>query len=211
MKSKIDLLKRYIVVLMVVVGIPFAAKAQHFPDELNFKLDWQVNAPLGYDYADKLSGWGMNFEVAYEVSERWSLGAFASIHTNHGYAGRETIQLSPNEALTTDQLHSAFQVPFGALASFDLAYTPHFRPYVAGKIGAMYEQNTTYLNNIGFYERPWGLYVSPEIGLNIYPQRYGRFGFHVAVYYSYATNDTQLLNYQEDGKHSVGFRLGICF
>jgi hypothetical protein len=36
-------------------------------------------------------------------------------------------------------------------------------------------------------------------------------GFHVAVYYSYATNDTRLLNYQEDGKNSVGFRLGICF
>ena len=150
-------------------------------------------------------------ELRSETAPEQTDFAFASIHTNHGYAGRETIQLSPTEALTTDQLHSAFQVPFGALASFDLAYTPHLRPYVAGKIGAMYEQNTTYLNTVGFYERPWGLYVSPEIGLNIYPQRYGRFGFHVAVYYSYATNDTRLLNYQEDGKNSVGFRLGICF
>ena len=98
MRTMMNRIRRNIFVLMLALGIPFVARAQHFPDELNFKLDWQVNAPVGYDYADKLSGWGMNFEVAYEVSERWSLGAFASIHTNHGYAGRETIQLSPTEA-----------------------------------------------------------------------------------------------------------------
>ena len=193
------------------LGIAVKGEARSFADDLSFSLDWQMNAPIGTDFANQISGWGMNLDAGYEITPEWTAGVFASFHTNHRYVGRETIQLSPTEALTTDQQHSAFQVPFGALASFDLAYTPHLRPYVAGKIGAMYEQNTTYLNTVGFYERPWGLYVSPEIGLNIYPQRYGRFGFHVAVYYSYATNDTRLLNYQEDGKNSVGFRLGICF
>ena len=70
MRTMMNRIRRNIFVLMLALGIPFVARAQHFPDELNFKLDWQVNAPVGYDYADKLSGWGMNFEVAYEVSER---------------------------------------------------------------------------------------------------------------------------------------------
>lgn len=197
--------------MALLVGFTVNSKAQHFPDELHFNLDWQVNAPVGYDFADKLSGWGMNFEFGYEVTDRWSLGAFANFHTNHGYVGRETIQLSPNEALTTDQQHSSFQVPFGVLASYSLYDNGYIQPYVAGKVGAMYEQNTTYLNTVSFYERPWGFYVSPEIGINIHPLKYGRFGFHVAVYYNYATNKTNLLNYQEDGKNNIGFRVGICF
>ena len=56
MRTMMNRIRRNIFVLMLALGIPFVARAQHFPDELNFKLDWQVNAPVGYDYADKLSG-----------------------------------------------------------------------------------------------------------------------------------------------------------
>lgn len=196
---------------IVVSATGFKGRAQYLPDELHFNLDWQVNAPIGTDFASRLSGWGMSFEFGYEVAGPWSLGAFASFHTNHGYEGRQTIQLSPTEALTSDQLHSTFQVPFGALVSYSLYDNGYVQPYVTAKLGAMYQQNTTYLNTMGYYERPWGFYVSPEIGVNIHPLKYSRFGFHVAAYYSYGTNETRLLNYDEAGWSNLGFRLGICF
>ena len=60
-------------------------------------------------------------------------------------------------------------------------------------------------------ERPWGFYVSPELGMDIHPVPYQRLGFHVAVYYSYATNKTGILTYSEDGRNSMGVRVGVCF
>lgn len=187
------------------------ASAQRIPDELNFKLDWQLNAPVGSDFVDGMTGWGMNFEMAYEIYGPWSLGAFASFHTNHGYDERRTIQLSPTQTLNTDQQHSSFQVPFGALVSYTLFDNGYVKPYVTAKLGAMYQQNTTYLNLVGYYDRPWGFYVSPEIGLTIHPLKYSRFGFHVAAYYNYSTNNNDLLDYNENGMSNLGLRLGVCF
>ena len=152
-------------VIVCLSWICWNAEARSFTDDLSFNLDWQMNAPIGTDYANKISGWGMNLDAGYEVTPDWTVGLFASFHT----------------------------------------------PYVAGKLGAMYEQNTTYLNTTGYYERPWGFYVSPEIGMNINPKRYHRYGFHVALYYSYATNQTNLFNYVENGRNNIGFRLGVCF
>lgn len=186
-------------------------EARSFTDDLSFNLDWQMNAPIGTDYADKISGWGMSLDAGYEVTPDWTVGLFAAFHTNHRYVGRETFPLSSTETLTTDQQQSAFQVPFGAFGRYYLYDNGYIRPYVAGKVGAMYEQNTTYLNTTGYYERPWGFYVSPEIGMNINPKRYHRCGFHVALYYSYATNQTNLFNYVENGRNNIGFRLGVCF
>jgi len=153
----------------------------------------------------------MSLDAGYEVTPDWTVGLFAAFHTNHRYVGRETFPLSSTETLTTDQQQSAFQVPFGAFGRYYLYDNGYIRPYVAGKVGAMYEQNTTYLNTTGYYERPWGFYVSPEIGMNINPKRYHRYGFHVALYYSYATNQTNLFNYVENGRNNIGFRLGVCF
>lgn len=198
-------------VMMISLAAGFEVRAQHLPDELHFNLDWQLNAPIGSDFANHLSGYGMSFEVGYEVVGPWSLGAFASFHTNHRYVGRQTIALSPTEALTTDQQQSAFQVPFGALVSYSLYDNGYVQPYVTAKVGAMWQRNTSYFSTVGYYEKPWGFYVSPEVGVNIHPLKWGRFGFHVAAYYSYGTNETRLLNIKETGRSSLGLRAGICF
>lgn len=53
--------------------------------------------------------------------------------------------------------------------------------------------------------------TGPELGMDIHPVPYQRLGFHVAVYYSYATNKTDILTYSEDGRNSMGVRVGVCF
>ena len=159
------------IALMLCVCSMFAMQsyAQRVPDKLHFTIDWQMNAPYSTDFADKISGWGMNFEGTYDVSPRWALGAFINFHTNHKYIGRQTIQLSPTESLTTDQQRSAYQLPFGFTSAYTVYPGKVVKPYIGVKLGAVYTRYTTYYGTGGVYDNPWGFYASPEIGLKIFP------------------------------------------
>lgn len=80
------------------------AKAQ-LSDNGYANIDWQFNAPLSNHFADKASGWGMNFEGGYFVTPNIGLGLFLNYHSNHEYVGRETFQMGAGE-VTTDQQHT---------------------------------------------------------------------------------------------------------
>lgn len=196
---------------MLVAVLPQVQAQQASQRKVHFAVDWQMNAPLSTGFADKISGWGMNFEGAYDVTSHFSAGAFLSFHTNHRYIDRQTISLSPTESLTTDQQRSAFQLPFGATAAYTFCTDSHVRPYVGAKLGAMFARNTTYFGTGGLYDTGWGFYASPEIGLKIYPNTQKNWGFHIAGFYSYATNRTETLTGNIDGQSNAGFRLGILF
>lgn len=188
-----------------------AAQVQGRAEELHFTVDWQMNAPLSTGFADKIGVWGMNFEGAYDVTSRWSVGLFLNFHTNHRYIGRQTLALSPTESLTTDQQRSAYQLPFGVQAAYKLYDGTHFKPYVGAKAGAAFVRNTTYYGTGGTYDEGWGFYIAPELGFRVYPSKDCRFGFHVAGYYNYMTNRTATLLDGIDGQSNVGFRVGVTF
>lgn len=196
---------------MLLTVLPQAQAQCASPRKIHFAVDWQMNAPLSTGFADKISGWGMNLEGAYDVTSNFSAGAFVSFHTNHRYVDRQTIHLSPTESLTTDQQRSAFQLPFGVTGAYTFCTGSYVRPYVGVKLGTMFARNTTYFGTGGVYDESWGFYASPEIGLKIYPNRQKNWGFHVAGYYSYATNRTETLTGYIDGQGNAGFRLGILF
>lgn len=185
--------------------------AQWDSQKAHLIVDWQMNAPVSTGFADKISGWGMNFEGFYDLTSRWSVGAFINFHTNHKYIGRQTIQLSPTEALTTDQQRSAYQLPFGVGTSYTLYNGRYVKPYVGVKLGTAYTRYTTYYGAGGIFDSGWGFYVSPEVGLKIYPSTHRRFGFHVAGYYNYMTNKMTTLTGDVTGQSNVGFRLGVIF
>lgn len=211
MKTINMIFKRTLVLCCLTCGILFSAKAQWDVRNLNLVIDWQVNAPFSTDFADKISGWGMNYELKYKVAPRWDVGVFASFHSNHQYVGRQTLALSPTESLTTDQQRSAFQVPFGVVANYKLYNGKHIEPYIGLKAGTMFARNTTYYGINGLYDKAWGGYVSPEIGFNIYPCKTKNWGFHVAGYYSYGTNKTFTLTDEINGQNNAGFRVGVIF
>lgn len=202
--------KRFVLFLMASALFCLKGYSQDFADRVNFNVDWQINAPVGTDFANKISGWGMNLEGNYALTPHWALGAFMSFHTNHNYVGRQTIT-DGTVSLTTDRQESAFQLPFGLTTAYRLTDSGCVRPYIGAKLGAMYAKNTTYLNTVSLLDKPWGFYASPEVGMNIYPVPDRRFGFHVAVYYSYATNKSEVLTATLDGANNVGFRLGVTF
>lgn len=54
--------KKYILAFMISGLFYFSSYAQDISDRLHFNVDWQMNAPLNTNFADKISGWGMNLE-----------------------------------------------------------------------------------------------------------------------------------------------------
>lgn len=47
--------------------------------------------------------------------------------------------------------------------------------------------------------------------MSIFPRPDYRFGFHVALYYSYATNSGDVLTYSVNNLNNFGIRVGISF
>ena len=203
---------RYKTLLLAVALFAFAlpGRAQLFPNTY-MNIDWQMNVPLGDAYADKTSGWGMNFEGGYFITPEFSLGAFISYQTNIQSIDRQTLQLSDGSSLTTAQKHTLFELPFGVAGRYNFMKHRVFQPYVGMRLGADYAEMSSYYYTIQQYEDSWGVYLSPEIGASIFPSPDQRFGFHVALFYSYASNSDKVLIYSMDGISRFGLRVGISF
>jgi outer membrane protein W len=152
----------------------------------------------------------MNFEGGYYLTDNLSVGGFLTYHSNHKYIPRETISLPENGSLNTDQQHTLFQLPFGVSGRYTMNREGMFQPYFGLKLGPQYGKLKTVFNAFQETTDTWGFYMSPEIGVNIFPWVY-RPGIHVAAYYSYATNKGKLMNNHVDGMSNFGLRLGIGF
>ncbi len=201
----------FTVVAALLVANTSTAQAQSNSDSY-FNIDWQLNIPLGDHFADRVSGWGMNFEGGYTIAPCFSLGLFLSYHTNNQYLDRRTIEISSGSAVTTDQQHSMFQLPFGISSRYALPSAANtFFPYLGFKLGVAYSEMTSYYNIFEDSASRWGFYMSPEVGATIYPISPQQFGIHMAIYYSYATNSGTVLGYSQNSLNNLGLRLGLAF
>ena len=201
-----------ITLLLLVVGLTATqnTKAQSMENVfLNF--DWQLNTPLGNDYAKQFSGWGASADGGYFLTKNIGVGAYISYSTNRKYIGKETRPISNNTDVTTDQQHSLFQLPFGASVRYSFTPDKTVQPYFALKLGTTYSKTSSYMNVFEVSDKQWGFNVSPEIGTTIYVDPMKRYGVHVSTYYSYSTNKSKLMGYTIDGISNWGVRLGVAF
>lgn len=193
-----------------VLAFARPAEAQLFPNSY-INVDWQVNVPLGGNFAQKASGWGMNFEGGYFVTPEIAVGPFISYQTNLESISRRTLDLGSGTALTTNQKHAAFQLPFGVTGRYNWLKESVFQPYAGLKLGACWSEFSSYYYVVKQYTDTWGFYLSPEIGVSIFPRPDYRLGFHVALYYSYATNSGDVLTYSVNNLNNFGIRVGVSF
>lgn len=206
-------LKKYVcgaALCAALLGFGRTASAQLLPNSY-FNIDWQMNVPLGASFADKASGWGMNFEGGYFVTPRIAVGGFISYQTNLEGISRRTLQLGNGSALTTKQKHAVFQLPFGVTGRYCWLPNRVLQPYAGLKLGANYAELSSYYYIVKHYTETWGFFLSPEVGVSIFPRPDYRLGFHVALYYSYATNNGRVLSYRVDGLNNFGIRVGVSF
>ena len=177
MKS-IKYLSKIVALAAVAIACTLPAKAQ-MSDNAYGNIDWQFNFPLNNGYADKGSGWGMNFEGGYYVAQNIAVGAFISFHSNNEYFSRRTLQLTETLSLNTDQQHQMFTLPFGALIRYRFIESD-FQPYAGLKLGACYSQFNDYYYIFMKGQNRWGFILSPEVGFNYYPWP-NSVGFHLAI------------------------------
>lgn len=197
-----------VVFFVIAMGVPSHGKAQISLDSY-YNIDWQFNVPLGNDFSDVASGWGMNFEGGYYVTRDIAVGAFLSFHTNNEYYSRRTLKLSSTLSLNTDQQHQMFTLPFGALVRYRFVEAD-FQPYVGMKLGACYSEFNNYYYIFLRSQDKWGFFMSPEVGFNYYPWA-NSVGFHMAIYYSFATNKCNVMTYSQSVLNNFGVRLGLAF
>lgn len=197
-----------IILFVLALFSPSTGKAQISLDSY-YNVDWQFNIPISNNFSNKASGWGMNFEGGYYIHRNVAIGAFICFHTNNEYIPRKTLHLSNTLALNTDQQHQMFTLPFGVLVRYRFVERD-FQPYVGLKLGACYSEFNNYYYIFTKGQDRWGFYMSPEVGFNWYPWA-NSVGFHMAIYYNYATNRHDVMTYSQNGLNNVGFRLGLAF
>ena len=151
----------------------------------------------------------MNFEGGYYVTQEIAVGGFLSFHTNNEYYSRRTLKLGSTLSLNTDQQHQMFTLPFGALVRYRFIEAD-FQPYVGMKLGACYSEFNNYYYIFLRSQDKWGFYMSPEVGFNYYPWA-NSVGFHMAIYYSFATNKCDVMSYSQSVLNNFGVRLGLAF
>ena len=198
----------YAALFAAAAMMPGNSKAQISLDSY-YNIDWQFNVPLGTKFSNVASGWGMNFEGGYYVTNDIAVGGFINFHTNNEYFSRRTIQLTETLSVNTDQQHQMFTLPFGLLARYRFIEAD-FQPYVGMKLGACYSEFNDYYYIFMSDADRWGFYMSPEVGFNWYPWP-NSLGFHMALYYSFATNKCDVMTYSQNCLNNFGVRLGIAF
>lgn len=187
-----------------------SAAAQALPNAY-FNIDWQIGIPASNHFANNTSGWGANLEGGCFLTEHITLGGFLNYQTNFERVPRQTLLLPSGNALTTSQKHAVFQLPFGVSARYNWLKQSIFQPYAGMKVGASWAEFTSYYYIYKQDTSDWGFYLSPEVGVSIFPWRGLRYGFHAAFYYSFSTNEGRLLNYHINNLNNFGFRFGVSF
>ena len=169
---------------------------------------WQFNGTVGNDFVKSAQGYGAYFEAGYYLTPMFAVGGFASFNTNNEYIPKQTYTFDDKSALTTDLDRSLYQVPFGMTVRYRFLRS-EIQPYVSAKLGTEYSVQSTYMSTFVSRSDNWGFYASPEVGVTFFPFSQTDFGFQVAAYYSYSTNQNK--NYDIKGLNNVGFKLGIAF
>ena len=203
-------MKKIIYMFAAVLGLmllSFNADAQ-LGKRIYVNGGWQFNGTLSNEVAQSAQGYGAYVESGYYITPMLAVGGFASFNTNNQYFPTQTYTFSDKSALTTDMNKSLYQVPFGSTVRYRFM-RDMFQPYVEVKIGTEYSTQSTYMSTFVSRDDNWGFYISPEIGLTVYPFENEDFDFQLALYYSYSTNKSS--EYDMHGINNLGFKLGIAF
>ena len=203
-------MKRIIYTLAVMTAVLLATTQANAQMGKPYYINggWQFNGTVANNVAESAQGYGAYMEGGYYVTPMIAVGGFASFNSNDQYYGKQTFYFDDHSALTTDLTRSLYQVPFGATLRCRFLWT-ELQPYIEAKIGTEYAQQSTYMSTYVSRHDNWGFYISPEIGMSWFPFSQTDFGFHLAVYYSYATNSNNA--YNMNGINNLGFKLGVAF
>ena len=72
MKTKRHIPWKVLAIIAIALTFTLPSRAQT-SDAFYSNIDWQFNFPISNSFADKASGWGMNFEGGYYLTENFAV------------------------------------------------------------------------------------------------------------------------------------------
>ena len=113
-----------------------------------YEAGWQFNIPVATDFAAASSGRGFYFDGGYYLTRNISFGGFLNYHSNSERVPR-SIYTSGTASVSTDQMQSVLQLPFGMSLRYRFAERT-WQPYVSAKLGANYSEAASVLRTDGW-------------------------------------------------------------
>lgn len=197
------------VCMFIFCLVPDTAKAQINP-RAYYQVGWQFDFPVNSNFTNKMNDLGLYLDAGYYLAPNISLGGFINLSTRSDYIPRQTFN-EGTVSINTDQVHSFIQVPFGASLRYRFAWRSRWQPYVGAKLGANYAEAESAQQLYIYNDKSWGVYASPEAGINLFPFRQKYIGFNLAAYYSYASNHNNVFYSRMEGMNNWGIRVGLTF
>lgn len=195
--------------MLIFLLMPNIAKAQ-INSRSYYQIGWQFDFPIHSDYINKMNDLGLYLDAGYYLTPNISLGGFMNINTQSDYIPRQTFT-SETTSVTTDQVRSVIRIPFGVSLRYRFSWRTRWQPYVNAKLGTNYANAESTQQIYEYSDKSWGVYVSPELGINIFPFKHKYLGFNLAAYYSYASNHNKVFFGEVNGMNNLGIRIGLTF
>ena len=202
--------KRFITLyLFFILGI-MALNAQVNPNTY-YQCGWQFDFPIKSDFSNKMNDLGLYVDVGYYFTHNISLGGFINVNTQYDNVTRNVTNDNTSTSENIEETLSYISVPFGASLRYRFVHDTWWQPYVSAKAGVNYAEAKSTMPLDTYSDKSWGFYVSPELGINIFPFKKYLLGINLAAYYAYATNRHDVSSRQVNGLNSMGIRLGLAF
>ena len=195
--------------LSLCTFIPNTAKAQVYSRAYG-QIGWQFDFPINSGFDDKMNDLGLYMEGGYYLTPRISVGGFVNLNNKSNYVPRQTFT-DGSISMTTDQVRTLTQVPFGASLRYRFSWRSRWQPYVGAKLGANYTYAESAQQVYTYKDKSWGFYASPEIGINLYPFKHKNIGFNLSSYYNYSGNRSDVFFSDTKGYNNIGIRIGLTF
>lgn len=199
----------WVVCAFILCLMPDTIKSQINP-RAYYQVGWQFDFPIHSDFSDKMNNLGLYLDAGYYLTPNISLGGFINLSTRSDYIPRQTFT-EGTVSVNTDQVRSFIQVPFGISFRYRFAWRSRWQPYISAKLGANYAETESEQQMSTYTDKSWGAYVSPELGINIFPFRQKYVGFNLGAYYSYASNHNKVFYCNMDRMNNWGIHLGLTF
>lgn len=195
--------------MFIFCFIPNIAKAQINP-RVYYQVGWQFDFPINSGFTNKMNDLGIYLDAGYYLTPKISLGGFINLNTRNDYIPRQTFN-EGTVSVNTDQVRSFIQVPFGASLHYRFMWRSRLQPYIGAKLGVNYAETESTQQLYVYNNKSWGVYASPEVGINIFPFNRKYMGFNLAAYYSYAGNRNRVFYSNIEGINNLGIRVGLTF
>lgn len=193
--------------IVLFVLLPFTAGA-HKRQDLN--VSWGGYFPTGSGFVQNVSWTQFSLKWEYRIIPQ--LGTGLSIGYGFHKESGWTLDHFNGAIVTGDSKRKLTQIPIQAQVSYYPigARQSYIQPYIGVGIGgqwARYDLTGTVIQTSGI--KNWGLVVTPQIGMRIYPSKTEIFWLDVNVAYRYATNEWKLASIK--GQQGIIPTLGVGF